>query len=157
MRNAALARNYVPEIAHVAKHLLAELQKAHRELLEQIANMEAVTGEPSYDCEKLANARWKISQASLARRTLAARICDYLMPRCDASQIAAIRSLQEADRNLLRTSAAHVGLWRTNLTEQDWRGYCRASRDVRRRMRAHIMLEQRILYGILEHATRIGY
>jgi hypothetical protein len=156
MRNAALARSYVPEIAQVADVHLAKLQESHRDLLAQMANMEAITSEGDYEVARLANGRWKISHASLVRRTLASRICEYLLPRCEAAEILALKDLQAADRDFLRASADHVGKWRAEQIAADWRGYCRASREVRRRMHAHIAVEQRVLYGILERAVRLG-
>ena len=156
MRNAALAQAYVPDISRAAEVLLAELQGTHRDLLEQMANMEAITSERDYDVARLATGRWKISQASLARRTLANRICEYLLRRCEPAEARALKDLQATDRALLRVSAEHVGHWRAAQIAEDWRGYCCASRAVRSRMHAHVAVEQKVLYGILERAIRLG-
>lgn len=156
MGNVALAQTYVRETAQAANALLRDLQAVHYDLHEQIAAMEATTDEPRHDPVHLASARWKISQASLARRILAGRICEYLLSRCEAQQMLAIKALQEADRLLLQASARHVGQWRAEHIKEDWRGYCRASREVRRQMQDHVVLEQKVLYGILERAIQLG-
>lgn len=153
MRNAATARHYVPESAPAAKSLLADLRDAHRQLLAELDNMEAITGQPEYDRARCATGRWKISQASLARRVLSSRICDFFLPRCGPADVVSLRNLQEADRELLRKSGDHVRRWTAETIERDWRGYCQASQEIRWLLHAHLAVEQRLLYPLLERSA----
>lgn len=154
MRNAAVASQYIPESAQVAQSLLTDLKQAHRDLLAELANMDDITRQPAYDKARCATGRWKISQASLARRVLASRICDYFLTRCEPADVGALRDLQEADRDLLRKSAGHVAHWTGEAIEHDWRDYCKASQEIRWLMHSYLAVEQRLLYPLLERAAR---
>lgn len=154
MRNAAATRLYVPESAQVAQCLLADLKQAHRDLLAELDNMDGITRQATCDKTRCATGRWKISQASLGRRVLAGRICDYFLTRCEPADVGALRELQEADRELLRASVSHVARWPAEAIERDWRGYCKASQEIRWQMHAHIAAEQRLLCPLLDRAAR---
>jgi hypothetical protein len=153
--NAAARRIYEPESAHVARTFLAELRQTHRKLLAYIQQLESMSyhGEP--DPTVLSTTRWRLGQASLARRLLAGRICDYFEGRCEPAQIAVLQSLRSADREMLRVSASHLGKWTAATIAADWPAYCRDGQAIRRRAHDHIALEQRVLYPLLEQAARI--
>lgn len=155
MPNAAARRLYEPESAHVARTFLAELRQSHRELLAYIQQLESMSfrGEP--DRTALTTTRWKLGQASLARRLLATRICDYFEARCEPAQIAVLQSLRSADRDMLRMSASHLGKWTSATIAADWPAYCRDGQAIRRRTHDHIALEQRVLDPLLEQAARV--
>ncbi len=148
--HAATRPIYVPESAQVAQSLLAELKGAHRALLSEMANMESVTSKADMDQMRCVAARWKISQASLSRRTLAARICDYFLVRSPPAETAALRALRDDDQALLRRSASYVAAWSNSGIAADWAGYCAASRDIRVAMHDQIGREQRVLFPLLE-------
>ena len=67
-----------------------------------------------------------------------------------------LKRLTSADQALLRESSAHLGRWPTSNLEQDWIGFCHASREIRRREHAHIVLEQQLLYPLLQDAVKIA-
>ena len=136
-----------------ATSYLAQLRAAHRELLDCVAEMERVTSEISGPLE-YAPARFRISRASLARRTLWHRIFKDLSDRTDPHDAETLRVLNHADMRLLRQSSDHIGRWSAETVLLDWRGYCEASRHIRRAMRDAIALEQRLLYPILERYER---
>ena len=150
MSQAACRPIYVPESAHVARTLLSELRGAHGNLIAQMQALDTLCGVAVPDLPSLTTARWKLGQASLARRLLAARICEYFSARCEGPQARALGSLQLADRELLNHSAAHLAQWTTGSICRDWEGYCRAGNEIRRRTYDHIALEQRVLYPLLE-------
>ena len=156
MPTAASRLLYVPESVHVAKTLLLQLREAHRELMRQMAAMEKLTFEQCIDPVHCANGRWRLSQASLARRVLAARICDYFLRRANADERVALTSLMTADQALLRHSSAHLGRWSVKALGAHWPTYCRESREMYRRKQDHIILEQRVLYPLLEQLAGHG-
>ena len=153
MSNAAARRFYEPESAQVARSLLSELRGAHRNLIAQMHALDGLSLGAAPDPTTLATARWKLGQASLARRLLAARICDYFLDRCDHVQCEALTRLQSADRQMLGLSALHLRKWTADSIGRDWDAYRRDGNDMRGKTFAHIALEQRVLYPMLERAA----
>ena len=153
MSQAAAYQPYVPESARVAGMFLTNLQAAHQALLGEMANLDVLTREAALDSLRFTSARWKVSQASLRRRTLSARIREYFRARGTADEIRELAELENSDQALLRASADHVRTWSAQAIREDWPGYCQASRQIREQMRQFIALEQRRLYPLLEKAA----
>jgi hypothetical protein len=147
-----------PQVAGTASDgflaLLASLRTSHEVLVTEMENMESLTREATPEDSRLPGMRWRLSQASLARRTLSARICDHIQPVVEALELAEIKQLQVADRAWARESAAHIAHWSARSIQQDWEDYCRASRRIRWKMRGHLKMEQRLLFPILERLAR---
>lgn len=134
-------------------HLLLELRNAHQNLLAAMAAMDNLTREPQTDRARYAKARWRISQASLARRTLWGTIFRHLMPRVSSEEVVHLEHLRTADQQMLRHSANHIAIWILARIEADWKGYCEASIAIRWRMKCCLDAEQRILYPMLESSS----
>ena len=130
--------------------LLLELRNAHQNLLAAMDAMNCVTREPQPDRARYASARWRISQASLARRTLWGTIFRHLLPSVSSQEAADLEHLQTADHEMLRHSANHIAIWVLARIEADWEGYCEASRAIRWKMKSCLGAEQHILYPMLE-------
>jgi hypothetical protein len=139
-----------------ARALLAAIKQAHQQLITEMTNIEALTRETEPSRLRFSHLRWKLSQASLSRRTLCAKICDHLGPTVTDEESAALKTVQEADRELARASAMHIGRWSTDCIESSWSAYCQASGEIRWKMRAYLGMEQRLLFPILERAARLG-
>lgn len=150
---AASHRLYIPESALVARTMLGELRSAHRNLIAQLAAMEALTAGALADPVLCANGRWRLSQASLGRRLLATRVCDYFLQRLVADKRTALLQLIAADQALLKDSSAHLGRWTAEHVRDDWTGFRAASREMWRKTFEHIASEQRVLYPMLEQAA----
>lgn len=129
--------------------MLSELQEAHNDVLSLMALLDAVTREPVAERDRYANARWRLSQASLRRRTLVAKIFQHLIPRVGSKDVVTLQSLQSANLEMRHHSAEHVGKWTVHTIEADWLGYCDASRAIRAKMNDCISAEKRILYPLL--------
>lgn len=153
MPSAALESAYLPETALEARRYLEDLKDAHRNLIAQMTAMEALATADEFDASLCTSGRWRLSQASLTRRLLAARICQYLLSRPEVAETAEIKRLADADQAMLRESTAHLGRWPTARLVADWQGFCLASRDIRRKTHEHIAHEQRLLYPLLEDAA----
>lgn len=102
------------------------------------------------------DARWSISRASLARRTLWHSIHRHLSARTSEQDTIELRRLYEGDMALLRSSSAHVAKWSITAVMQDWQEYCVASNAIRWKMKAAIGSEQRVLYAMLENTILQG-
>lgn len=100
------------------------------------------------------DARWNISRASLARRLLWSTIYAQLSNRASNEDSINLRLLREGDMALLRASAEHVSKWQIDPVMENWPAYCVASKAIRWKMKAAIGAEKRILYPMLEVATR---
>jgi hypothetical protein len=133
----------------VCRSLSGQLAEAHHQLLREMENMEAITRELRPEENTLANARWQISQASLRKRALVARIIEYLVARVAKDATHAVVAVRTADQQLVRKSALHIRTWPMHLIQEDWRGYCEASRTIRSHMGAQISLEKQTLAPML--------
>jgi hypothetical protein len=132
------------------------LSGAHDQLVVEMENLERLTAGPRIEDGTISTGRWRISQASLRRRTLAFRIFDFLGERLDGDELIQLRTVQSADHDMMRLSARHVGNWTIRTIGEDWQAYCRASRDIRAHMKSHIEFERATLYPLLERLAERG-
>jgi hypothetical protein len=139
-----------------AASLLAQLSGAHDQLMVEMENLERITHVPQPESGELTAGRWRISQASLKRRSLAARIQDFLSNRLDGADLQSVKKVQLADQDMMRRSARHVGAWTMQAISKDWRGYCDASHEIRAHMKAQILLERQLLFPLLEKLAERG-
>src|SRR4051794_30465032 len=120
--------------------MLKQLKEAHRELHAGIAAMQAMTRATGSNSDACATARWKLSQSSLKRRQLAAAIREMLRPTASESEAKLLKSVEESDHAQMLRSRTHIGTWTAEKINKDWRGYCDASKAIRRHMDAQIVL-----------------
>ena len=135
--------------------LLWALKSAYTHLEDCIAEMERVTGARELDMSTLANARFRISQASYARRQLVRRACDHLSGHATAPEADVIQSIRSDAAAYVRSSTEHVRNWRPSEIARDWAGYRRASRDIRAKLKVTMRTEQRLLFPLLAHYEHI--
>jgi hypothetical protein len=140
---------------HDSRALLAAIKQTHQQLISEMANMEALTRETEPDRLRYSHLRWKLSQASLSRRNLCAKICDHLRPAVTKAECETLTTIQDADRELARASAMHIGRWSADSIQTSWSAYCQASGEIRWKMRAYLGMEQRLLFPIIERAARL--
>lgn len=136
--------------------LLEQLSGAHDQLIAEMENIERITHVPQPEPAELTVGRWRISQASLKRRTLAASIHDFLANRLDGADLESVKKVQLADQDMMRLSARHVVAWPMGAISKDWQGYCDASDVIRAHMRAQILLERQLLFPLLEKLAERG-
>jgi hypothetical protein len=133
--------------------LLQELRAAHEQLLQAMAQMDAVTTGLG-DRHQYIHARFAVSRASLARRMLWNRIFRTITPLVSQADAARLFELQSVDVALLHCSSLHVGRWTTHEVADCWLEYCQASRGIRSKMAVAIANEQRQLYPLLQRYVR---
>src|SRR5687768_664450 len=136
--------------------LLVQLREAHERLLGEMVRLDRVTLGPLADGSEFAAARWQLSQASLRRRTLSARIADFLAGRIEEGDARCLKMLQSENQVAVARSARHIRDWTAQAIRQDWTGYGIASRQIRLLMKANILLEQQMLCPILERLADRG-
>ena len=140
---------YVAPAETTSALLLAELKIAHKMLLQAMSQLDELTRGPLPTRESVIDARWTISRRSLARRNLWRRVHDYVS-RCASPENAVdLKRLQDSDMTLLRASSQHISRWGIDAVMNDWTAYCEESRAIRRKMKAAIGAEMRLLYPIM--------
>lgn len=137
--------------------LLVQLSSAHDQLIAEMGNLDAITRREAAEPADITSGRWRISQASLKRRSLACRVFDFLADRLEGPDLAMLKEVRAADQAMMRRSAAHVGKWTMENICSDWPAYCDASRNIRVHMSAHIQLERQSLYPVLEALADRGF
>ena len=140
----------------VSRSLLGQLAEVHDQLVREMENMEGITRKLRPDESTFANARWQISQASLRKRALVARIIEFLAARVAKDTTHAVVAVRTTDQQLVRKSALHIRTWPLDLIREDWRCYCEASRTIRSYMGAQISLEKQTLAPLLRQLADRG-
>lgn len=131
-----------------------ELESRHAVLIQALGVMKSATEADLPDREAYANARWRLSNASMARRTLCGRIYAHLQSNVTERDAATITRLQGADRQLLARSVQHVSEWSSHAIEAKWAEYCAASLSLRAAMRRCLSDEKLALYPLLHRLAR---
>lgn len=129
--------------------LLWALKSAYAHLEDCIAQMETATNRSQPDMASLANARFKISQASLARRHLLHKACDHLLGIATPAEAETIRSLKRESVAYAGASTEHIRRWPAAQVEKEWSAYLDASRKIRTKMKQAMRDEQRQLFPLL--------
>jgi hypothetical protein len=81
---------------------------------------------------------------------------DFLAERANPFEAAELGKLRSENQAAMSRSARHVYLWTLQAICDDWKGYCKASRDIRMQMKANILLEKQVLFPILERLAARG-
>lgn len=130
--------------------MLTELEGAHSELLDLIAQLEAMTGHDAPDRDALAGIRWKLSRASGRRLKLLEKdIYPALLALAIEEEARSVANLRDGYPPVFAASRRHVAAWSIEAVMADWPGYCRASAEMREQMRMRIGMEQALLYPLL--------
>lgn len=129
--------------------LLATLREAHGTLLAAMEVMDQVTRRPLPDRIQFTAGRWRISHASMARRSVWEACFRHLLPVVHPRTAQALDELNREDFELMHLSAAHIARWSADSVEQEWPTYCHASRAIRGQMAVRIAAEKRLLYPLL--------
>lgn len=139
----------VPDFRANGGSLLMDLHRAHEDVLGGMEELGRLTRDSLPDDQALSSARWKLSQASMRRRLLWARILGHLAPVVDRDANDDLLRLQKLDIELLGASTDHIKKWTIDAIIADWPGYCLASRHMRWKMIARMEEEKRVLYPLL--------
>ena len=129
--------------------ILADLQDAHIRLLASIKDLAKITERPCSDKVEYAAVRFRVSEASLARRMTFRAACDYLQPLASPADQQAISRLRSADAELAKHASEHVRQWTTENIDRDWEGYCDATEEMRSALLKQIELERLLLSPML--------
>ena len=129
--------------------ILADLQTAHVRLLASIKDLAKITVQPQADKVEYSAVRFRVSEASLARRIVFRAACDHLFEIAPPAQQETIRRLRNADAELAQLTSQHVHQWTGTAVDQDWEGYCVCSKEIRSALLKQVELERGLLYPLL--------
>ena len=129
--------------------ILADLQNAHIRLIAAIKDLAKITGQTRGDKVEYSAIRFRVSEASLARRITFRAACDFLLPTASPGDEQTISRLRSADSELAKHASGHVQKWTTATVDLDWEGYCLAMGEMRRGLLKQIELERSMLYPLL--------
>lgn len=135
--------------------MLEALKRAHREVRECMETMEALASSPGADKQIYTAARYRISRASMARRSCFNRVRAAL-DSATPVEVEAIEQIARLDRALMANSAQHVGRWSVEAIDGDWGGYCAASRRIRQEMAEELEAEEAMLFPILKRRRLVA-
>jgi hypothetical protein len=129
--------------------ILGDLQDAHIRLTASIRDLARITERPCSDKVEYSAVRFRVSEASLARRSAFRAACDHLLPIASPADQQTIGRLRSADAELAKHASEHVRQWTTEMVDQDWQGYCLSSREMGHALQKQIGLERSLLYPLL--------
>lgn len=131
------------------RELLDGLKEAHASVRECLDEMKGITSRNQVNRLELTNARFRISRASLNRRTIFNAACNEIARDGAAHEKTVIRDLRQFDLEMGSKSAAHVAHWTSERIEFDWSGYCAASQRLRAEMAVHLTTQEALLWPML--------
>ena len=132
-----------------AKLLSCELEQAHDELLQAMAEMAAVTQSDVPVRSAYTRARWRLSVASKRRRAAWEKAKKHLITHCGQATLETLNRLAGSNEELRRASTAHIARWSAESIDADWKGYCEASRAIRWKMMSIVRHERRDILPLL--------
>lgn len=133
--------------------MLSELRHVHIELLEAIAELEALVNAEVRDEAALGIVRYKLTRISGRRRTLVDAVCDRVGPGLEGVEADQFKLFTAARLGQRALSSKHIAAWGLRDIVRDWSGYRAASTLMRAAMREQITVERLILYPLLERAA----
>ena len=125
---------------------MADLEQAHAHQLALIADLDGLTAQPVPDVPRLANVRWKMSQASRERRhILNSIVYPDLAKRLVPAEAEMVKRLREKETVAMAASAQHIAKWTMDRIVADWAGYARDSSAMRASLRKRMAAEMEVL------------
>jgi hypothetical protein len=114
--------------------LLSDLKAAHRKIETAFAELEAGCGHDRANLSAFSATRMRVGQALLAKRQLVGLIASELISSASAYS---------------QRASEIIGKWTPIAIQQDWNGYCTASRDLRTDILSLIAAEKELYYPLL--------
>ncbi len=125
---------------------MSELHDLHAQLLEMLDQLEELTARPAPDEAALATLRYRLTRTSSARRKLIDSACRELKRTVPMGEVPPLDALHESNTAAMTSSSEHISIWSLREIVKNWPGYCEASFELRRSMRAQIATEKAVLY-----------
>jgi hypothetical protein len=126
------------------------LECAHSQVELCMFALEAIMAQSTLeDAAQFSTVRMRLVQENLARTAVARDACAHLISRGGGFQVEALRELQQREFQHFQLISAHICEWTPTAVQEDWRGYCRATRRVLNRVRDLVAAERALLLPAL--------
>lgn len=127
---------------------LSAIEASHQEVETCVFNLETIMAGELSDIGRFSAVRLRLRQANLARTQVALDACRHLMTIQPAQPN--LRDLQRRELDLSQMISLHVQQWTTQGLQDDWGGYCRATRRVLESVRELVAAEKKQLCPVLQ-------
>lgn len=134
-----------------AEHLEA-LEASHRQVEDCTVRLEAIMASDLSDLGQFSAARLQLRRANLDRTQIALDLCRHLIATTSSRH--SLRDLQRQELDVSQMISHHVHSWTMPRIEEDWTGYCSATREILEAVRALIASEKQVLAPLLHAADR---
>lgn len=122
---------------------LSAIKASHQKVESCVFELEAFMAGELSDVGAFSSARLRLRQANVARTQAVLDACRHLLT-LQPGQLS-LRDLQRRELDVSQMISLHVQQWTTERLQNDWGGYCRATRKVLERVRELIAAEKKLL------------
>lgn len=136
----------------LAAHLSA-IEISHQQVESCVLLLEAIIAGELSDIGQFSAARLRLRKANLARTQVALAACRHLITTTQAQQI--LRDLQRSELEVSQTISEHVQSWTLQALQNDWKGYCHATRKILESVRELIAAEKKLLCPLLRGGGQV--
>lgn len=134
----------------VSARLLSAIETAHSEVELCIVALETImAGSDAAVRGHFSAVRLRLARTNLARTQLAREACSHLISISSADHKQALRNLEQREIDYFQMISSHVQRWTPQAVQDDWQGYCEATRRVLHRARELITIEGKLLLPLL--------
>lgn len=133
-----------------AAHLSA-LEASHQQVESCVVALETIMADELSDITHFSGARLRLRQANLARTHIALDASRHLMTIQQAQH--SLRDLQGSELAVSQMISEHVQRWTLQALQNDWEGYCHATRKVLDGVRKLIAAEKKLLCQMLRQGA----
>lgn len=140
---------------HALEHL-ETLARAHDEVLAALSCKRNAISAPNPDAISISRARWNVSRASRAHRTLINIILGDLMVGAGTVDLAAIDELRRSGIQQTQRSTYHVQRWTADRIMTEWSNFCSDSARIQAEMQLQIRTEQLTIGRMLHHQAFVA-
>lgn len=136
--------------ADTSVDFLLAVEVSHSQVEPCIVALEALmVDEKLADAAQFSIIRLRLAQANLTRTQVAREACTHLISIIAVDRAEPLRELQQTEIEHFQMISDHIRHWTSQAVQDDWRGYCDATRRVLARVRELISIEKRLLLPLL--------
>lgn len=137
----------------LAGHLLA-IEASHQQVESCVLLLETIIAGELSDIGQFSVARLRLRQANLARTQVALAACRHLITTTQAPK--SLRDLQRSELEVSQMISEHVQHWTMQALQNNWGGYCHATRKILESVRELIAAEKKLLCPLLRGGGQVN-
>lgn len=131
-------------------HFLSMIESAHAHFELCSGALESIMVEDKcVDMTQFGAVRLRLAHANLTRTRVAREACSHLISIIPADGAEALRDLEQCEIEHFQMISKHIQRWPTQAVQDNWHGYCGATRKLLERTRELIAIEKKLLLPLL--------